>query len=335
MRVLAGDVGGTTTRLCIAECGADGCRTLHAKHFPSGAYAGLSAVLREFLRHESAATLDAVCLAVAGPIRATPAGPAAKVTNLPWEIEAAALAQAFGFARVRLINDFEAVGHGVAALATADLLVLQEGRGVAHGPRAVIGAGTGLGQAILVWQDDRYAVISTEGGHADFGPTDAVQLELAGELLARHGHSSYELLLSGSGLARLYEFLRARVAAAESPAVARAMTNDDPAAAITQAALNGGDPLARRALELFVTIYGAQAGNLALTAGATGGVYVAGGIAPRVLPAMPALRAAFVRAFCNKGNMQSYVAAIPVRLVTNTDVGMLGALRVATEEGAG
>jgi glucokinase len=250
------------------------------------------------------------------------------VTNLPWEVDSAELARAVGLPRIRLINDFQAIGYGIEALSDDDLAVLQLGEPVSTGPRAVLGAGTGLGQGILVWAGDHYEAIATEGGHAEFGPTDDLQLELARYLLTTEGHASYELVLSGHGLVRLYGFLRSQHVATESRAVARAMSEGDAAAAITQAALEANDALANKTLDLFVRIYGAQAGNLALTAGATGGVYVAGGIAPKILSRLR--EGAFIKAFRNKANMSQYVAAIPVRVVLNDAVGLLGAALAAS-----
>jgi glucokinase len=326
MRVLAGDIGGTSARLCTAECTEGACRPRRTQQFASARYTGVAEILGEFLQQESTPSFDAVCLAIAGPVRSTSAGQSAKVTNLPWEIETGALVQSFGFPRIRLINDFEAIGYGLPLLAASDYVVLQKGDPAPYGPRALIGAGTGLGQAILVWQGGQYTVIPTEGGHADFGPVDEVQLDLARYLLRECGHASYELILSGPGLVRLYAFLRARGATAESATVAQAMQTGDPAAAITQAALHLGDPLAQQALDLFVRIYGAQAGNLALTAGATGGIDIAGGIAPKIISV---LGENFLSAFCNKGKMSHYVSAIPVRVTTNTEVGLYGAALAA------
>jgi len=327
MHVLAGDIGGTSTRLCSAECADGACRRLRTQRFASARYNGLAAILREYLQQESVPTFDAVCLAIAGPVRSTTAGQSAKVTNLPWEIESGALAQTFGFPRVRLINDFEAIGYGLPLLGASDVAVLQNGDPAPYGPRALIGAGTGLGQAILVWLGNEYAVIPTEGGHADFGPVDELQLELSRYLLRQHGHASYELILSGPGLVRLYAFLRTRGATPESTAVAQAMQTGDPAAAITHAALQQGDALAQQALDLFVRVYGAQAGNLALAAGATGGIDIAGGIAPKIISAFGEN---FLNAFRNKGSMTPYVRAIPVRVILNAEVGLLGAMRAAS-----
>ena len=326
MRVLAGDIGGTSTRLCTAECTEGACRLRHTQQFASARYAGLAEILGEFLQQESVPSFDAVCLAVAGPVRSTSAGQSAKITNLPWEIGSVALAQTFGFSRIRLVNDFEAIGYGLPMLGASDFVVLQKGDPVPHGPRAVIGAGTGLGQAILVWQGNQYAVIPTEGGRADFGPVDELQIDLARYLLRQYAHASYEMILSGPGLVRLYAFLRARGATAESTTVAQAMQAGDPAAVLTQAALQQGDPLAQQALDLFVRIYGAQAGNLALASGATGGIDIAGGIAPKIISV---LGENFLSAFRDKGAMAYYVSAIPVRVITNTEVGLYGAALVA------
>jgi glucokinase len=328
MRILAGDVGGTKTLLCIAECDADTMRIIRQQRFENAAYENFNDVLRTFLQPEHSADFAGVCVAVAGPVRDTPTGQHVKVTNLPWELNGHALAREFSFRRMRLINDFAAIGYGIEGLRDEDLVALQAGEPVAHGPRAVIGAGTGLGQAILVWQLDHYDVIATEGSKADFGPTNELQLELARYLMQRHKRASYELILSGSGLVRLYRFLRERGALPEAPAVVEAILQGDPAAAITHAALEQNDPLANAALDLFVSIYGAQAGNLALTAGTTGGVYIAGGIAPKIVSRLT--NGTFISAFTNKGKMSAYVGAMSVQVVTNPTVGLLGAVSVAS-----
>ena len=235
--ILAADIGGTHTRLCIAHCERGAARIVSERTYASAAYSRFADVLREFLSGAAGNTIAAVCFAVAGPIRETLAGQTVKVTNLPWEIGAAALEREFGFPKVRLINDFQAIGYGIEALKEPDFTVLQMGNPVPHGPRAVIGAGTGLGQAILVWQRDHYEPVATEGGHADFGPTDELQIELARHLIKGCGRASYELILSGPGLARLYAFLRVRGSTPESRTLAEAIVAGDPAAAITQAAL--------------------------------------------------------------------------------------------------
>lgn len=328
MRVLAGDIGGTKTLLQIADSQAGRCRAVRTQRFDSGSYDSLSSIIREFLKDGKNKGIKAACFGIAGPIRETAKGQSVKVTNLPWEIHGRELKRRFKLPRLQLINDFQAVGYGIAALGRKDLVVLQKGRPVKHGPRVVIGAGTGLGQGLLVWSRDHHAPIATEGGHANFAPVNDLQIELTRYLLKTAGRTSWELVLSGHGLARLYAFMRERGAAPESAAVVQAMRDGDPAAAITRAALEQNDPLANQTLDLFVDIYGAQAGNLALTAGATGGVYIAGGIAPKIISRLTDGR--FMRVFRSKGKMSPYVETIPVQVVTRPEVGLIGAALAAT-----
>jgi glucokinase len=326
MAVLAGDIGGTNARLALAEWRDGRCRLVAERYFESRTHKGLDSVLRAYMQ-ETGAKIETACFGVAGPVQDGAAGQTVDVTNLPWKIDGAAIAREFGIGRVRLINDFQAAGYGTEALDATDLVVLQAGEPVPHGPRAIIGAGTGLGQALLLWRGDHYQAVATEGGHADFGPADELQLELLRYLMRNEGHASYELILSGAGLVRLYDFMRKSDIAAESPAVSESMQAGDPAAVITQAALQSDDTLCNRAVDLFVRIYGAQAGNLALTAGAVGGLFVAGGIAPRLIARIR--EGAFMQAFRNKGSMYAYAARVPVQVVLNTKVGLFGAALVA------
>lgn len=328
MQFLAGDIGGTNSRLWLLEAAGDGWHTLHERVFDSGAYASFEAVLREFL-HETSGQPASACVAIAGPVRERGGAQTVEVTNLPWRLDSRALAAAFNIPRVQLINDFQATGYGIGRLAPQDLVVLQAGAADATGPRAVIGAGTGLGQALLLSVDGREQVIATEGGHVNFAPSDALQDELLRRLREQQEHISWEHLLSGTGLVRLYEFLRKQGTAGESAEVARAMRSDEAAAVISRHALADSDALCGQTLELFVQIYGAQAGNLALTAGATGGVYVAGGIAPRILTRLTDGR--FMSAFCAKGRMRPLLESIPVRVVINPAVGLIGAAQCAAQ----
>lgn len=327
MRVLAGDIGGTKTLLQIAECQGGRRRAVREQRFDSASYDSLSSIIDRFLKQDKKNSIRSACFGIAGPIQEKAKGQFVKVTNLPWEIHGPELQRRFKFSCLRLINDFQAIGYGIEALKQKDRVVLQKGKAVKHGPRAVLGAGTGLGQGILVWDRDHYAPIATEGGHANFAPTNELQVELARHLLIATGRTSWELVLSGHGLVQLYAFLKTQGVASKSDEVASAMHGDDPAAAITRAALTRNDPLANQTLDLFVDIYGAQAGNLALTTGATGGVYIVGGIAPRIISRMTDGR--FMQAFLNKGKMKKYVAAIPVQVVTNPQVGLIGAVLAA------
>jgi len=326
MRVLAGDVGGTKTLLRIAEFDDDTnrYRVLAAQRVASNAYDTLLAVLREFLAAAGNAAHDiaAACFGIAGPVMCTAHGESAKVTNLPWVIDGAELARALGIAHVRLINDFQALGYGIEALSEADLAVLQAGERRAHSPRAVIGAGTGLGQGVLVWCGHYYESIPTEGGHVDFAPTDEVQIELLRYLARRFGRVSCERVLSGPGIVNLYSFVCER-----RGVPAAALAHADPAAAISALALDRADPAAVETMELFVRIYGGQAGNVALGCLAGGGVYVGGGIAPKILPLLR--NGEFIRAFVDKGRMSALLAAMPVNVIVNPETGLIGATLAA------
>lgn len=323
MRVLAGDLGGTKALLQIAECDATGYRVAAEARFESAQYADFTALVREFLTTLDAGAIEAACFGIAGPVRSVASGQTADVTNLPWRIDSLVLARALGIPRVRLINDFQAVGYGIEALTEQDVLALQPGRPEAQAPCAVIGAGTGLGQGLLVWHGDHYEAIATEGGHADFAPTDELQTQLLAYLRARFGRVSYERILSGPGLVNVYGFFRDR----GEPTTLDLDRLEDAPAAISGAAHAGTDRAAIETLRLFVKVYGAQAGNLALTALATGGVYVAGGIAPKILPALQS--GEFMRAFLDKGRLRTVLEAIPVQVILNQRAGLVGAALAA------
>lgn len=329
MRVLAGDVGGTKVLLQIAEFEDRSIvfRVLAEQRFESSAYETFDAVLREFLNAAGTAAerIAAACFGIAGPVVCTANGESAKVTNLPWVIESAVLARALDVPCVRLINDFQALGYGIEALSPSDLCVLQAGNERARAARATIGAGTGLGQGILVWCDDHYEAIATEGGHADFAPTDELQIELLRYLAARFGRVSYERVLSGPGIVNLYSFICQRQS--QHRASEALLAQPDPAAAITQAALERTDAAAVEALALFVRLYGAQAGNLALSCLAAGGIYIGGGIAPKILPVLQT--GDFIRAFVDKGRMAALLAAMPVKVIMNSNTGLIGAALAA------
>lgn len=329
MKVLAGDLGGTNTRLFVAECSGNTCRPLVERVYPSAAFTGLAPIVKGFLHAvgDAGAGVERACFAVAGPVQALDEGQYARITNLPWELHSTQLAAELAIPRVRLINDFQGVGYGVEALTPDDIEVLQPGREVARAPRAVIGAGTGLGQALLIWQDGHYEVYPTEGGHADFAPTDERQMALLRELTREYGRVSYERVVSGPGLVRIYAFLRDAGAAPESTALREAMHQGDPAAAISAFALTRNDPLASLALDLFIRVYGAQAGNLALACLAQGGVYIAGGIAPKIIERLRG--GLFLTAFNDKGRMAPLTAEMPVRVILNPRAGLFGAALAA------
>lgn len=325
MRVLAGDVGGTKVLLQLAENDGDRVRIVAEWRVESAAYDGLLSIIAACLDAAgmTGIAIDAACFGIAGPVQSDGAQQVAKVTNLPWIVERDAVARALGTTRVRLINDFQALGYGIEGLGAADVVELQAGVEQPRAPRALLGAGTGLGQGILIWRDDHYEAIATEGGHADFAPTDALQQELLHYLTAKYGRVSYERILSGPGIVNLYTFLSERTAQTGAAIFAA----DDPPAAITEAAMAGTDAIAVQALALFVRVYGAQAGNVALSVLAHGGVYLGGGIAPKIMPTLK--NGEFMRAFCDKGRMTPLLGAMPVRVIVNPKAGLLGATLVA------
>jgi glucokinase len=319
---LAGDIGGTKTHLAFFEVAGGRLRRHAEETYPSRDYDGLAPILKEFLAKQHQ-TADRVCLGIAGPVRQG----RVETPNLPWVVDADRLREEVGCGPVTLLNDLEANAHGIGALGPDDFAVLNPGTEAA-GNAALISAGTGLGEAGLYWDGKRHRPFASEGGHADFGPRTPLETELAAYLAARFGHVSVERVLSGPGLVNVYHFLRERGGAAdELPGLMERFRVQDPAAAISEAALQDASALCARALDVFVSVYGAEAGNLALKLLATGGVSVGGGIAPKILPRLHG--PAFVEAFVNKGRMQPLLEAIPVRVILNADTALLGAARFA------
>ncbi len=321
-RVLAGDIGGTNARLAIVEVGGAAARIVHEARYPSSVAPGLAALVLRYLE-ETGARPERACFGVACPV----VDGDCEAPNLPWRVDARALAAEIGIPRTTIINDFRAVGHGLHSLSPDEVEVLQEGIAAEHGPVALIGAGTGLGQGYLLWDGSQYLVHPSEGGHADFSPTDALERELLAFLTQEFGRVSSERVLSGAGIAHIYRFLRGRGLAEEQAAVRAEMVEADPASVIARHGLAGSDLLSARTLEVFAGAYGTAAGNLALTVLASGGVYIAGGIAPKIIGQLRS--GAFMRAFRNKGRLSSVVARMPVRVILTEDVALYGAAAVA------
>jgi glucokinase len=325
VRMIVGDIGGTTTRLALFESSGERLTLLAERDFASGDHAGLEEIVSAFLAG-SQGPCGRAAFAIAGPV----SGRTARTTNLPWLVDADAMERSLGISRVGLLNDLEAVAYGVAELGPEDVVVLQVGAPKRAGNAAVIAAGTGLGMAGLSWDGRRHRPFATEGGHADFAALDGEQDALRRFLATRFGHVSKERVLSGPGLVNIFEFLLEQDGADVPGWLAEAHREGDPAAAITRAAEAGTAPLAARALHLFVTLYGAEAGNLALTMMARGGVYVGGGIAPKILPALR--RGPFLEAFLAKGRMRPLLEAMPVKVIVNDRTALLGAARFAMLE---
>ncbi|MEW5892022.1 MAG: glucokinase [Pseudomonadota bacterium] len=319
MRVLAGDIGGTHTRLALCELD-DGVHILHRARYLNADAAGLADHLQTFLGHLPAP--QAACFAVAGPTD----GRQVQLTNLPWAIDADALQDRFRIPRVRLVNDFLAVGHGIDAVDAQHLAVLQAGHPVNEAPRIVLGAGTGLGVSLCVWNGRRHIPLPSEGGHIGFAPMDTEQDRLLAFLRAEYKRASVERILSGPGIVALYRF-RLREAGRNPLEPATLLHDKLPAAAITRAALDQGEPQAVEAMRLFCRIYGQVAGDLALLGQALGGVFIAGGIAPKILPLLK--HAEFLEGFHAKGRFAEWTRGVPVSVVLDEDVGLKGAALAA------
>ncbi len=322
MRVLAGDIGGTKTVVAIVEAGPRSLSVLRAQSYPSAAWGSLEDILEDFLATERRRPV-AGAFGVAGPVREG----RARVTKLPWMIDERRLARRLRLRRIRVVNDFVAAAVAIPGLSHRRVALLVPGEAEPGGPIGVIGAGTGLGQAALFEIGGSYVPVASEGGHADFGPRDDREDRLVRFVRRRFGRVSRDRLLSGEGLGHIYDFVRFDRRAADTPAVARAFSEGDRAAAISRFGLSGRDPLCREALLLFVSIYGSEAGNLAIQYRATGGVYLAGGIAAKILPALR--RPAFRESFRRKPPMEALLARIPVRVVLEPRLGLLGAAETA------
>lgn len=327
---LAADVGGTKTLLELGLSGGGRYRRLHAGNFVNTEFSGLDDVIESFLGAcpERPQALHSACFALAGPVT----GRRVRLTNYPWEVDADQLGRRFGIEHVRLVNDFAAVGHGIPGLRSDELRTLQKGREAGHGVRAVLGAGTGLGSAALIWRESSYRVLSSEAGHTDFAPVNEVQSRLWSYLSHRLGRVWCGAVLSGRGLERIYEFLSEADTLRLRTSGGRAQNAPLGAAQITARAVEASDPRAVSAVNLFLEIYGAVAGNLALTWMAHGGVYVAGGIAPRIAAMFS--EGGFMRAFLAKGKFTELMQTFPVHVVLAADVGLRGAVSVASRSAA-
>jgi len=325
MLVLAADIGGTKT---LFQLSLEQGEVIAELEFASQEFSSFYDMLAQFFERalDQNTHVEAACFAVAGPV----SGTEASVTNLPWKIETTAIKERFPIAQVSLCNDFEAVGYGIDTLAEDDLHVLQQGDALQpSNVRAVIGAGTGLGQAILMQTASRWQVMPTEGGHVDFAPTSARQMMLLEHLRDRFGHVSFERVLSGPGLVSIYNFLRSYFQKEENPALRQAMIDGDAAAAISEFANEYQDELASEALALFFEIYGAQVGNLALACLPYGGIYIAGGIGGKNLAWFTSSK--FLDAFAFKGKMNHLMDKFPIYVITQPQVGLQGARALALQ----
>jgi glucokinase len=320
--ILAGDIGGTNTRLGWFEA-ADGRMTAAVTRvYPSLEYDSLDEIVRQFVAGHPQ-RVDAACFAIAGPVKD---GKVA-TTNLAWVVDAARLARHLGVRAVALINDLEAIGHGLPELAADDFATLAAGAPEMQGNLAIVAAGTGLGEAGCYWDGHAHHPFACEGGHADFAPRSELEIELLRHLLRKFGRASCERVLSGSGLFELYGFLRESGRGDEDPALTETLCQQAHPAPIVRAALDGRSERCSLALDLFVSLYGAEAGNLGLKLMARGGIFIGGGIAPRILERLK--QPAFIEALTAKGRMRPLLEAMPVHVILDDKVGLAGAARRA------
>lgn len=338
-QLLAGDIGGTKTilRWVNAYPKAEGTtlKTLYEARYMSAEFADLAIMVRQFLAEATQQVgelpaIEKACFAIAGPV----VNNTSSVTNLSWFLEAKQLEKDLAIAQVNLINDFAAIGYGIGGLETADLQTLQIAEPQLQAPIAILGAGTGLGECFLIRQGQQYQVFASEGGHSDFAPRSELEFQLLKYLREKHQITriSVERVVSGQGIVAIYQFLRDRQSAVESPHVAEAIRtweheagmsekSVDPAAVIAIAAEQ--DYLCERTMQLFAEAYGAEAGNLALKLLPYGGLYIAGGIATKNLPLLES--GGFMRAMTDKGRMRPLIEQIPVHVILNPQVGLIGA----------
>jgi glucokinase len=318
--ILAGDIGGTNARLALFTVEQGKLKSLLEHKYPSREYRGLESVVERFVA-DNRLRPEHACFGIAGPVRRG----RAEMPNLKWVVDASSVAKAAGVKSATLINDLEANAYGIAALAEKDFETLSPGAPDAIGNTALIAAGTGLGEAGLYWDGRAHHPFACEGGHVDLGPIDDLQLEMLRHLRARFGHVSWERVLSGPGLFNIYQFLRDTGRGEEPEWLGKELGEGDPSVQISRAAMEGKSTLCVRTLEVFVSLYGAEAGNLALKIMATGGVYLGGGIAPQILRQLK--EPGFMKAFTAKGRLSKLLEAIPVKVILNDNTALLGAAR--------
>jgi glucokinase len=321
--LLAADIGGTKTVVALFEPEGEALLPVRDATYPSREHRTFEGILDDFLGAQPP-ELDAACFGVAGAV----VDGHVHTTNLPWELRESDLAKRLG-APVKLLNDLEAAAYGMLFLAQDELVVLNRGsRPRGRGNIAVIAAGTGLGEALLVFDGERHHPVATEGGHASLAPRSEREIALLRHLREKFaGHVSWERVLSGPGLFNVYHFLRSESGAPEPRWLAERIAAGDPGRAVSEAGLAGEDPVCAETLELFASLYGAEAGNMALRVLAVGGVFVGGGIAPRIRSVLEG--GAFMEAFCDKGRFRGFNEGIPVALATNPRAPLIGAARYA------
>jgi glucokinase len=319
--ILAGDIGGTKTNLGLFDASGGTLRSERQQSFPSQSHSGLEEIIKKFMTDDAHA-VTAACFGVAGPV----VGGQSITPNLPWVVDSQNLARMLGLESVTLLNDLESTAYGLAELKPEEMATLNPGVS-ASGNAALIAAGTGLGVASLFWDGDSFLPSASEGGHMDFAPRNELEIELLRFMLKEYRHVSIERLLSGPGLYNIYRYLTSVGDAQEVPAIQERLREDDPSKVIANAALAGESELCVRAMDLFAALYGATAGNVALLLKATGGLFIGGGIAPKILEKLK--DGVFMQAFLDKGRLTPLLETVRVQVVLNDKTALLGAARVA------
>jgi glucokinase len=320
--ILAGDIGGTNTRLAYFDVEKESLKLVLLKVFPSRRYRALEEILAEFVSAHKR-PVERACFGVAGPVKRG----RCVTSNLPWEVDARLLAYQLDLATVALVNDLEANAYGIALLGPDDFIVLNQGEANPVGNAALISAGTGLGEAGLLWQRNGYHPFASEGGHVDFAARNELEVDLLFYLLKRLKRVSYERVVSGPGLFNIYQFLRDTGRAEEPAWLAKELLNGDPAPVISRSGLEKTSDICMQALDMFVSLYGAEAGNLTLKLMATGGLYIGGGIAPQIIDKLR--DPIFWTAFTAKGRLSPLVEATPVQVIMNDKTALLGTAHLA------
>jgi glucokinase len=327
--ILAGDVGGTKVHLALYSF--EHAQLVHVRdeRFPAHEYSGLQEIVQRFLAESSNPEITAACFGVPGPVR----GGRLRLTNLPWVLDARELSAGLNITHLFLINDLEANGYGIPELTAEQILTLNQGDPAGVGNRALVSAGTGLGEGVLVWNGKTHVPMASEGGHSDFAARNPLEMELFTWLTQKlNGRVSYERVISGPGLTNIYTFLRDEKGMEEPAWLTQRMQTEDPNAIIGEAGEAGTSELCSKALEMFAASYGAEAGNMVLTVLATGGMYIGGGIAPKMLKTMQS--GVFMQAFADKGRLSELLVHTPVHIILESRAALMGAAAYAEARAA-
>ncbi len=317
---LVGDIGGTKTNIAILEKTKNKYLITLEKSCPSKDYDSLKTIVKEFIEENKSLKITDACFGVAGPVKEG----LCDATNLPWLVDIKKIAELLklDIAHVGLLNDLEAAAYGIEILEDKDVFILNKGVEKPQGNRCLLSAGTGLGESIIFWDGNKYKPSASEGGHTDFAPRNKIEIDLLNYLINKYGRISYERILSGPGLLNIYDFFKETTYQDTPHWLLEKLKDKDPSAVISETAISKKDECCEKALELFITVYGAEAGNLALTSLATGGVYIGGGIAPKILNKIK--EGAFMQSFTHKGRLSVMVSQMPVKVILNDKAPLLG-----------